>query len=353
MSKKKTHEQYVEELKYTNPNIEVIDTYIDCKTPILHRCSIHNIEWRINPNNALKGKSCFLCKGDKIKYKKRMSDEEYIARLSVLNKNVTLIGEYINANTPVVHRCNIHGIEWSVRPADALKGSGCKKCHLERFAASKSKTHEEYVNELKNFNMNIEVIGAYVKAKMPITHRCKICGHKWDASPDNILQGTGCPQCNASRGEREISMWLSNNLIVFEPQKTFDGCRNKKLLPFDFYLPEYNICIEYDGEQHFKPITHFGGQEKFEQRKDADKIKTQYCKNSNIKLIRIPYNDYNNLNDTLRKNILNPEIQKTIKEIETTVYPTLLYTTSSGMFRFSINTLQPNTSASFFSSDSK
>ena len=62
-------------------------------------------------------------------------------------------------------------------------------------------------------------------------------------------------------------------------------------MPFDFYLPDYNICIEYDGEEHFQPVEFFGGEEKFQRRIENDEIKNNYCKNNNIKLIRIPYFD--------------------------------------------------------------
>lgn len=287
--RKKTHEEYVEELKNINPNIEVIDMYVDYKTPILHRCKIHNIEWYINPANTLNGKSCQLCKGDKIKNSKRMSDDEYIKRLSVANPYVEIVGQYVNANTPVMHRCKIHNITWMIRPADALKGKGCQKCHIERFSKSKSKTHAEYVAELETKNTNIEVIGTYVKAKTPITHRCKICGNQWDASPDNILHGAGCPVCNISHGEKEIFDYLSKMNIYFIPQYTFNDCRNKKLLPFDFYLPEYNLCIEYDGIQHFEPIEYFGGSDSFERRQYNDTVKNNYCLLHNILLLRIRY----------------------------------------------------------------
>lgn len=291
MSKKKSHEEYVEELKNINSDIEVVGTYIDNKTPILHHCKIHDIEWYARPYNILSGKSCMLCKSDKIKSSKRMSECEYVERLSVSNPSVELIGKYINANTPTMHRCKIHDIQWIIRPVDALKGNGCKKCHLERFSKSKSKTHNEYVRELELKNANVEVVGAYIKAKIPIEHRCKICGSLWIAMPDNVLHGTGCPICNVSRGEKEISTYLSKKNINFIPQYTFDECKNKKLLPFDFYLPEYNLCIEYDGEQHYKPVNFFGGKEKLEKTTQRDRIKTNFCLTNNIKLLRIRYDE--------------------------------------------------------------
>lgn len=68
-------------------------------------------------------------------------------------------------------------------------------------------------------------------------------------------------------------------------------------------MPDYNICIEYDGGQHFKEVKHFGGKAGFEQRKENDKIKTQYCIDNNIKLIRIPYTEFKNIEEILEKEL--------------------------------------------------
>lgn len=81
--------------------------------------------------------------------------------------------------------------------------------------------------------------------------------------------------------------------IKYEKQKTFPDCKYKYHLRFDFYLPDYNICIEYDGEQHFRPIPTMGGNEKFLVTKERDNIKSEYCKQHDINLIRIPYWDFN------------------------------------------------------------
>jgi hypothetical protein len=109
--------------------------------------------------------------------------------------------------------------------------------------------------------------------------------------PGNILAGKGCPRCNESHGEKNIGSYLSMNNITYIPQCTFDGCKDKRKLPFDFYLPELNICIEYDGEQHFKAVDYFGGKEGLKIRQLHDQIKTDYCKNNNISLLRIKYDE--------------------------------------------------------------
>jgi len=105
------------------------------------------------------------------------------------------------------------------------------------------------------------------------------------------LQGIGCPKCNESKGEKIIREILEKNNINIITQKTFNSCLYKRNLKFDFYLPNYNLCIEYDGIQHYKPNDFFGGNIEFEKTQKRDKIKNNYCKENNIKLIRIKYNE--------------------------------------------------------------
>lgn len=97
-----------------------------------------------------------------------------------------------------------------------------------------------------------------------------------------------------SKGEEKIKEILESNNIKFEREKTFSTCGNG-LFRFDFFLPDMNICIEYDGEQHFRPIEIFGGKEGFDKQITYDNIKNQWCKQNNIKLIRIPYIDYDKI----------------------------------------------------------
>lgn len=119
-----------------------------------------------------------------------------------------------------------------------------------------------------------------------------------------------CSLCskNTSIYEIEVEKFLINNNIKYIRQKRFKECKNKRSLPFDFYLSEYNICIEVDGEQHFDKNRIFAynidKEKDFELRNELDNIKTQYCKDNNIKLLRIPYWEFNKEN-TYQKSILN------------------------------------------------
>ena len=123
--------------------------------------------------------------------------------------------------------------------------------------------------------------------------KCKCdCGNYTFVSGINLRYGdTLSCGCLNSKNEMIIKQILSKYQIQYVSQKIFDDCRDTLPLPFDIYLPEYNICIEYDGLQHFQPIDHFGGITSLEIIQKHDKIKSEYCHINNIELWRINYND--------------------------------------------------------------
>ena len=110
----------------------------------------------------------------------------------------------------------------------------------------------------------------------------------------------GCQQ-KASKGEYKIMQILISNNILFEPQKTFKTCIFEDThypAKFDFYLPQYNVLIEYDGKQHFEENSESSGWFTIDRYKNLHKkdiYKNQWCKDNNIILIRIPYTQYNDL----------------------------------------------------------
>lgn len=279
MSRKKTHEQYVVELSIVMPTVEVIDRYIDARTNIQHKCLACEHIWSPAPTNVLRGHGCPQCAGNQKK-----SHEEYVSELKNINNLIIPIDMYKNADTKIKHKCLVCEYEWDIAPATILKGHGCPFC-----SGNKKKTHDEYVYELSMLNPDIVVNGIYVNSATEIEHMCIKCGCVWSAKPNNILNGKGCPGCKESIGEKTVCEYLMKHNILFDRQYKFDGCRNIKLLPFDFYLPKYNMCIEYDGIQHFEPREFFGGYKEFEKRQHNDLIKTEYCMKNNIKLLRIRY----------------------------------------------------------------
>lgn len=117
---------------------------------------------------------------------------------------------------------------------------------------------------------------------------------------------TSCGCLTSSKGVFEIKKVLNRYNIKYETEKTMDGMCYLSSLRFDFFIEEFNIAIEFDGEQHFKPIEWFGGTEAYEKTVIRDKIKDEYCKDNDIVLIRIPY--------YLEKDIKNIIVEKIIKK---------------------------------------
>lgn len=148
---------------------------------------------------------------------------------------------------------------------------------------------KEYIESLggKLIGKEYENNSSYLKIA------CNKCGEVFERTFDVIKQyeSVTCSNCKMDipKGEEKIRDFLSRVNVKFIMQKMFDDCRIKQKLKFDFYLPEKNICIEFNGEQHYKPIKFYGGKQKFNKQKRIDFTKRNYCKEKNIKLIEIPY----------------------------------------------------------------
>lgn len=280
----KTHEQYVEEVKTINPNIEVLGYYQGACVKILHRCLIDGYEWMVTPHNILRGKGCPKCANNA-----RYTTETYIKAISEKNPDIELIGEFKNVQTKTLHRCKIHNVIWNAFPSNVLKGHKCRECQKEMLVKQNTKSKEQYILDLEEHESDIIVLGDYVNAHVKILHKCNKCGTEWYATPNDVLSGRRCPSCNQSIGERQVEHWLRAHHIKYELQKKFETCRYQKELPFDFYLPELNVCIEYQGEQHYRVVNFFGGEKGFIERQRNDNIKRKFCKDNDIRLLEIPF----------------------------------------------------------------
>ena len=179
----------------------------------------------------------------------------------------------------------------------------CPHCE----SANKIWTKEDVQNLINKYSSEFNVIEYKNQREILVEHN--VCGYRFNKFLHNITQNNviKCPKCdlNKSMGEEKIKTWLDNNSIRYERQKRFKNCKNIKSLPFDFYLPERNVLIEFDGIQHYEVVEHFGGKEKFKIRKENDNIKNKFCTDNNIDLIRIKYSDINNIEKILTKLLIS------------------------------------------------
>lgn len=126
----------------------------------------------------------------------------------------------------------------------------------------------------------------YWNAVCPVCHKvCKI------RSDHLVLGDISSCGCSKSKGEEKIAKILDEHNIEFERQKRFRDCKYKSQLPFDFYVTDKNIVIEFNGIQHYQPVEHFGGEEEFKLREKRDILKRKYCENANIGYLVIAYDE--------------------------------------------------------------
>ena len=290
--KKKTHEQFIQEMNKVNPNIEILGTYINGKTKILCRCKLCKCEWKTVPADLLRHHGCPKCRSNAPK-----SHEKFVEEMKIFNPNIQILGKYIWSKSKIECKCKICLYKWKPMPSDLLKGHGCPNC-----SRNVTRTHEEFINEMKNINPNLEILGHYTNTRMKIDYECKICGKKNSARVSKLLEGCGCPHCSASKGERYIENILDKNNIQYQTQYCFDDCRIQLPLPFDFAIFDNNNLIglcEYQGIQHYEPIDFAGkgiewANNLFKRNQLSDNTKRTYCKNNNIPLLEIPYWEFKN-----------------------------------------------------------
>lgn len=140
---------------------------------------------------------------------------------------------------------------------------------------------------------------------------CPLCHNTFIILPAKVMSNhtSSCGCRIKSLGEQFIKEILEENHIEYISQYSFNNCRDKKKLRFDFALLKDNQVfhlIEFDGGQHYKPVKYFGGEEQFNKQHTRDILKDEYCKQNNIPLTRIKYTLSKNTIKKIIMNILNP-----------------------------------------------
>lgn len=378
---KKTHEEYVRELKSINPTLECVEEYKGTNTGILHKCSVCQNEWVAQPANILSGMGCPICAKLKNGMKRRKTFEKYILQLSQVNPYIVPTEEYLTSDTKIPHKCLLCGNIFMLDPAHALKGVGCSICNNAKRIHARYITQEDYIERCSISSPNTKILGKYSGARKSIFVECSICGFQWNPMAENILKGHGCPRCASVKtserckktteeylieltekyphikikeqyngadvpilhycsicgneflsrpanvlsygcgkcskpflGEERIKKYLISKAIDYIQPYRFSDLKGKRNpLSYDFYLPQYNCLIEFQGAQHEYPIEYFGGQRKFEIQQKHDKQKREYAKIHKIKLVEIWYYNFDKIEEILDKE-LNIESVETVTE---------------------------------------
>ena len=298
-NKKKTPEEYYNLCKEKGLDLP-IEEYKGALIKIKHKCSKGHI-YEQTPNSHLHGQSCPTCGHKKQSKKITKTKDEYLQECR--DKGYDLpIEDYVNGSAKIKHKCP-NGHIYKQTPNHHLRGNGCPICANIKKSNTFLKTSKKYTLECKEKGFDLPVED-YKGNKEKITHTC-IKGHIYYQTPSDHLQGIGCPICNESHGEKYIRNYLGEHNIKYISQKKFKDLKDKAYLSYDFYLPDYKILIEYQGQQHYESFEYFGGKDKFRKQQYHDKLKREYAKNNGYKLLELHYslNNQEKVNNYLSRRI--------------------------------------------------
>ena len=273
------------------------------KSRFVVQCEFGHEPYETNLNTLEKGrkaKGCPTCKKinksktniDKVKF------EIIVKYFNKYNFDVLTKEEYYKGTGEYLEvRCRICGLIEKVSYNSFKKRvNKCQNCiNIERYNIVKEKC-----DRLNYILLDNEINGT----KTPINIVCDN-GHKITPTYDSFIwKDCACNICKTiSRGEDKIINFLNGLNIYYNKHYRGFELIYKKHLEFDFYIPQLNTITEFDGIQHFKPINYFGGIENFIDLKIKDGLKNEYCYNNNIRLIRIPYWEMNNIEGILIKEL--------------------------------------------------
>lgn len=226
---------------------------------------------------------------------KRLTKEEFINAAIKIHENKYSyeLVNYLGNRIKVKIICPIHGTFTQLPKNHIHLKQGCPSCY-----GNKKLTTLEFIKKSNNVHLNKYDYSKsnYLGNKSKVIIICKKHGEFLQTATRH-LSGDGCPKCSESKGERIIREFLTKNSINFKTQVRFSDCKNINELPFDFYIPDKKILIEYDGQQHFNKSKGF----KFDYStiKRNDEIKNNFAKKNGYDLLRIPYTKLKKINEIL------------------------------------------------------
>lgn len=290
-----TKEEFLSRLKKSNTDFEVLDEFNGWGVKLAVACRTCTFTGDRLPRTIINGGKCPICDG-----KRRTRTLEQIQEL--INPNIKIISGYENVTSKVHCRCEIDNHEWDAFVYNLINGHGCPKCRAIKISQSMRYSKEEFDSILSDLTQDVVCVGEYNLTHEMALFKCLKCNREFHATPHNVLQGSRCPYCTKSKGEELVRGCLEKYHIDYQSQKKFDGLigvggRN---LSYDFYLPNHNLLIEFQGRGHYEPVQfqnreRLSAEEQFVKQQEHDKRKRQYASDNGYILLEISYTQMNDI----------------------------------------------------------
>lgn len=297
MGRKLTQEQFIERCKIIHPEYNYSKiVYINSRTDITVTCETHG-DFKTTPNRFIMGAKCGCPKCNPSALKDSLTKEIFIERCKRYFPNYDYSKViYTNQYNKIEVTCDVHKHTWFSIAKDLMNGHGCPLCGRESSNNKQRSSLNEFIvkaNEIHNNKYDYSKV-LYVNSKTKVEIICPIHGSFMQSPGNHINQKQGCPKCHEcySKGELSIKNYLDSCKVVYVQQYPINYKGNQSgITKIDFYLPNHNIFIEYNGMQHYIPVDYFGGELKFQKQIHRDNFLRNYCKDNNIKLIEIRYDE--------------------------------------------------------------
>lgn len=273
---------------------------------------IHHGEIKVPYHGFLNGSNCPECAKEEASKKNRKTNEQF-EKESIVKHGDKFIYDRLNYkknNIPVELGCKIHGNYFPITPVEHLNSppglGGCPECKKEHLSKINRSNNEDFIQKSENLygkgRFGYDDLD-YTTEHGEINLTCIEHGTVFYTTPNRHLRGdVSCCLCKGSEGEKAVSLHLSRLNLAFRTEKPLYGCPDaKNPLRWDFYLPEYNLYIEYNGRQHYEPVEIFGGILGFIDRKKKDNYKRIWARKNEAYLLEIPYNQYKNTGIIINK----------------------------------------------------
>lgn len=303
--------KFVEE----NSECRLLSTeYINNSTNLKFSCKCGNeFEAKYSKFRDRDKRQCNTC-GLESRVSKRKLSLEYVKNFveTESNSGCELINkEYLNELTKMKFKCNCGKIFETTFLK--FKGRGkmqCRGCGIGIRASIRTKTHEQFAQEIFDLvGKEYTVMGEYVRDDAKIKMRHNVCGYEYEVTPSNILKDRRCPACKSSKGEVKIANWLNENGIDYGSEYSFDDLVSELRNPLRFDFAIFDNCknikclIEFQGGQHYEWVKGWQTEGNFIKAQYHDELKRRYCENSNIELVVIPYYEFDNIENILKRAI--------------------------------------------------
>lgn len=307
----RTTQDVIDDIK--NKPFDFIDNYRGSTIKYKFKCNCGNVFTDTYNNAIIRKTGCGKCKNVSIEDNERLfsksTKKSYNKFVQIMNNNnYSIVGEYINSRTKIEIKCEKHDFILQRTPNDIMQGYGkCPQCKKEIADNKRIERQEKlFMKKINNDNL-INIVGEFKGLDKSSKFKCLTCDNEWNTMPRYYyFFNSRCPKCKASKGESAIINYLENNNVKYEHEFTFEdfiGKRNRHYR-FDFaILGKRNgvkALIEYDGIMHYKKKRK--SQDLLDSM-ERDNIKSEYAKNKKIKLIRIPYWDFDNIEKILKKEL--------------------------------------------------